>query len=113
MAQPALWYEGNDMRITMTGLRSTTMSSTAYLNSSTNLTVTVYDGPTTSATALVSSRVLSYTTGSNGNYATVVQSTESTALRRNDEGLAVFVLNHSGLNAKWWLSFGVHLRRTT
>lgn len=113
MAQPLLWYEGNDMIAALTGLKSSTMGSTAYLNSSTNLKVTLYDGPTTSATAIISNRVLAYTTGTNGNYRTVIQSTESTALQRGDEGLAVFVLNHSGLNGKWWLNFATHLRRTT
>ena len=113
MAQPFIWLEGNDMVASLTGVRSSTMASTAYLNSSTRVRVTLYDGPTTSATAVISNRLLTYVTATNGTYRTVVQSTESTAFRRGDEGLGVFTLNHSGMNGKWYLSFSAQVRRTS
>lgn len=113
MAQPYIWYEANDMLLAITGVRSSTMASTSYLNSSTGVTVTLYDGPTTGATALLVDRVLPYIPATNGTYRAVIQSTESTALHAGDEGIAVFRVNHSGLNAKWYLSFSAQLRRTT
>lgn len=89
------------------------MASTSYLNSSTGVTVTIYDGPTTSAAAVVTNRLLPYVTATNGTYRATIQSTESAQLRAGDEGIAVFTLNHSGMNAKWYLSFSAQLRRTT
>lgn len=113
MAQPYIWYEANDMLASITGVRSSTMASTSYLNSSTGMRVTIFDGPTTSATAVVSNRLLAYVSATNGTYRATIQSTESTRLHAGDEGMAVFTLNHSGMNAKWYLSFSAQLRRTT
>ena len=113
MAQPFIWLEGNDMVVSLAGLRSSTMASTSFLNSSTGVRVTLYDGPTTGATAVINNRLLSYVAATNGIYRTVVQSTESTAFRRGDEGLGVFTVNHSGMNAKFYLSFSAQLRRTS
>lgn len=113
MAQPYIWYEGNDMLLSITGVRSSTMASTAYLNASTGLRVSIWDAPTTNGTALILNRLLTYVAGTNGLYRATVQSTESTALQRGDEGLAVFTLSHSGMNGKWWLNFSAQVRRTT
>lgn len=113
MAQPFLWYEGNDMLVSLTGVRSSTMASTAYLNSSTGVRVTLYDGPTTGHPVVINNRNLPYVSATNGTYRAVVQSTESTAFVRGDEGLGVFTLSHSGMNGKWYLSFSAQLRRTT
>lgn len=113
MAQPFIWYEGNDMLMGISGIQSSTMASTAYLNSSTGVRLTLYDGPTTGAAVIFSNRVLNYVAATNGTYRTIVHSTESTALTRGDEGLGVFTVNHSGLNGKWYLSFSAQLRRTS
>lgn len=113
MAQPFIWLEGNDMVVTIAGIRSSTMASTSYLNASTGVRVTLYDGPTTGATVVISNRNLPYVSATNGTYRTVIQSTESTAFRRGDEGLGVFTLAHSGMNGKWWLNFSAQVRRTT
>lgn len=113
MAQPFIWYEGNDMLAQIAGVRSSTMASTAYLNSSTGMRVTLYDGPTTGASVVINNRALAYVSATNGTYQTVIQSTESAAFVRGDEGLAVFTLSHSGMNGKWWLPFGTQVRRTT
>ena len=115
MALPEVWHVNNDVVLTMSGLRSSTMASTAYLTSSTNLTVTVWKALTTASTLnrLVNARVMSYVTASNGNYRTVVQSTESTAITAGLQGLAVFRLAHQGLNGEWRMPFQGNYRRTT
>lgn len=113
MAQPSIWYEGNDMLVSIAGVRSSTMASTAFLNNSTGLRVTLYDAPTTSGNVIINNRLLSYVTATNGTYRATVQSTESTAFRRGDEGLGVFTLSHSGMNGKWYLSFSSQIRRTS
>ena len=109
---PEVWFEGNDMLVKLSGVKSSTMGSTSYLNSSTGLRVSLYDGPTTSSAAVLTNRNVPYVSGTNGNYRIVIQSTESTALRRGNTALAVYVLSHSGLNGKWWLPFRVENVRT-
>lgn len=115
MAQPEAWYVNNDLLLQVTGVRSSTMAASSYLNSSTNLRVSVWKTVSTAATTnrLINSRVCSYLAASNGNYRTVAQSTETTAIGVNTRGLAVFTLNHSGLNAEWRLEFRGQYRRTT
>lgn len=121
MAQPEAWLINNDLLLSVSGVRSSTMAASSYLNNSTRLTVTVWrssgagvDATTTNTTyRIINARVLSYVTASNGNYQTVAQSTESTAIGANTRGLAIFTLNHSGLNAEWRVPFRGQYRRTT
>lgn len=113
MAQPEVLFFKNDMLLRVSGVRSSTMASTAYLNSSTGMTVSIYDGETTSAQVLINGRNCAYVTASNGQYQAVAQSTETTALSVRARGLALFVLSHSGLNAEWRVPFRVDYRRTT
>lgn len=115
MAQPLRWLVNNDKLVTLTGVRSSTMASTAYLNSSTNVTVSVWKALTTGSTAdrLVNARVMSYITASNGNYRATVQSTEATSIVEGTKGLLVFTVAHSGLNAEWRAPFLGQYRRTT
>ena len=121
MAQPEAWYVNNDILLSMSGLRSSTMAASSYLNSSTRLTVTVWrssgagvDATTTNVTyRLINGRVMTYVTASDGNYRAVAQSTESTAIGSNTRGLAIFTLNHLGLNAEWRVPFRGQYRRTT
>jgi hypothetical protein len=113
MAQPYIWFEGNDMLVTLAGLRSSTMASTSYLNSSTGVRVTIYDGPTTGDSVVINNRNLPYVTATAGTYRGTVQSTESAQLTRGGEGLAVFDVLHSGMNAKFYLAFSAQVRRTT
>lgn len=115
MALPEIWHVNNDVVLTMTGLRSSTMASTAYLTSSTNLTVSVWKTLTTASTTnrLVNARTMTYVTASNGNYRAVVQSTESTAITAGLQGLAIFKLTHQGLNGEWRMPFQGNYRRTT
>lgn len=113
--QTSIWYRGNDMTAEMTGVRSSTMGSTQYLNSSTGMRVTVWDGLSTGSTSylVVSNRLMSYVAGSNGGYRAVIQSTESTRLTLMERGLIVYKLNHSGLNAEWRVNLRVESRGTT
>lgn len=121
MAQPEAWYINNDVLLSLSGVRSSTMAASSYLNSSTNVRVTVWrssasnaDATTTDTTyRVINARVLSYVTASDGNYRTVAQSTETTAISRLTRGLAIFTLNHSGLNAEWRVPFRGQERRTT
>ena len=112
MAQPEVWFWKNDMALQITGLRSSTMSTGTYLASSTGLTVSVFDGESTSDTVVINSRNVPYVT-TPGFYRTMAQSTETSALTVGQRALAVFTLNHSGLNAEWRLPFRVDYRRST
>lgn len=113
--QTSVWYRGNDMTAEMTGVKSSTMGSTQYLNSSTGMRLYVWDGLSTGSTSnlVVNNRLCSYVTGSNGGYRAVIQSTESTRLSLTERGLAIFRLSHSGMNAEWRSPFRVEDRGTT
>lgn len=115
MAQPEAWYVNNDLLLQVTGVRSSTMAASSYLNSSTNVKVSVWKAVSTAATTnrLINARTLSYVSASNGNYRTVAQSTETTGIGVSTKGMAVFTLNHSGLNAEWRVEFRGQYRRTT
>ena len=115
MALPEIWLVNNDNVLTMLGIRSSTMASTAYLNSSTNIKVSVWKALTTASTAnrLINQRVMTYIAASNGDYRAVVQSTESTAITDQLQGLAIVTVNHSGLNGEWRMPFQGNYRRTT
>jgi len=113
--QTSVWYIGNDMTCELAGVRSSTMGSTQYLNSSTGMRVSIWDGLTTASPSavVVNNRAMTYVVGSNGGYRAIVQSTEATALTLTERGLAVYTLNQAGLNALWRLPFRVENRGTT
>lgn len=111
--QTSIWYTGNDMQAEITGVRSSTMGSTSYLNSSTGLRVSIYDGLTTASAVVVNNRLMSYVSGTNGSYRATAQSTETGALTVGDRGLAVYTLSHSGLNGQWRAPFRVENRGTS
>lgn len=115
MAQPFPWYLGNDQLVSVSGVRTSTMASTAYLNSSTNLTVNLWKTQTTAASTnrFVTNRVLSYIAASNGNYRATIQSTEASSIVEGTKGLAIFTLSQAGLNAEWRAPFLGQYRRTT
>ena len=115
MALPEVWFVQNDMLASLSSVRSSTMASTAYLNSSTGITVSIWDGLSTASTTnrIVNARNLGYVAASNGNYRGVIQSTESTRLGVGESGLAIFTLAHSGLNAHWRLPFRADYRQTS
>jgi len=114
MAQPSIWFYNNDMLATLTGLRSSTMSSTAYLNSSTGVTVSVWKALSTAVVAnrVVNAANLAYLAGTNGNYRAVVQSTQH-GMTIGSPGLAIYKVAHSGLDGEWRLIFKVEPRLTT
>lgn len=118
MATPSVYWRNNDMLLTLAGLRSSTMASGTYLNSSTRLTVSVWKaGSTQSSTnRLVTAQNVPYTTattnGVKGTYQTVVQSTQA-VMTVGTAGMAIFVLNHLGLDGEWRVPFHVEYRGAT
>lgn len=118
MATPLVWFRNNDILLTLAGLRSSTMASGTYLNSSTRLTVSVWKASSTVASTnrVVNAQNVPYTTGTtngaNGTYQTVVQSTQQT-MTAGTPGMAIFVLSHLGLNGEWRVPFHVEYRGST
>lgn len=109
-----VWFLNNDMVITLSGLRSSTMAASSYLNSSTNVNVSVWKTLSTSASTnrIITARNMGYVSASNGNYRAVAQSTEH-SMTISNRGLAIITVNHSGLNGEWRVKFPVEERRTT
>ena len=108
------WLLHNDMLFTVSGVQTSTMTSTEYLNSSTGLTVDIYSGQTTDSTSVAQSNV-AYSTlvnSGDGGYQVVIQSTAH-SLVQYASGMAVATLTHSGADADWRLRFIVHERGTT
>lgn len=102
MAKADVWYTGNDMVVQLTGLQSST-DTTSYINSSTGVSCDVWTTVSTSSTAnlLLNDKNLSYTTGSNGNYAYVAHSTDTSTITSTMRGVAVITVNHAGMDAEW------------
>lgn len=110
----SIWYTGNDMVAEIAGVRSSTMASTSYLNSSTGLRFSVYDGLTTNATVVVNNQSMSYVAASNGSYRAVVQSTAFVnQLTVGERAIGIITLNHSGLDGRWKIPIRVEDRGTT
>ena len=107
MAQ-IVWYDNNDMVGRMTSLQSSTMGSTEYLNDSTGLTLNVWSPASTDSTSsnVVVGVNAAYVTGTNGQYDGVVQSTAH-SMDAGDRGMAIFTLDHSGLDSEWRVKFWV------
>lgn len=110
----SIWYTGNDMVAEITGVRSSTMASTAYLNSSTGLRVSVYDGLTTGDTVVVNNQLMSYVAASNGSYRATVQSTAfASSLTVGERAIGIITLSHSGLNGRWKIPIRIEERGTS
>lgn len=108
------WYPNNDMRVRLDTLQSSTMASGTYLNGSTNVTAAVWSGRSTSTGVLVKSATLTYTTGSNGRYDHIFQSTDTAAkLLNGGRGFVVTSVHHLGLDGEFRQEFIVHYRGTT
>ena len=67
MGKAAVWAVGNDMRVRLDELRSSTMASGSYLNSSTGVTVQIWATDSTASTSnlKVSSKNMPYVSGHN------------------------------------------------
>lgn len=113
MALPGVWFYRNDMALSLSGLQSSTMSSTSYVNNSTNVTASVWRVLTTaSSAAVITNRRLVYRAGTNGAYRGIVQSTEH-SMSTGTRGLAIISVHHLGIDAEWRVPFLVEPRRTT
>lgn len=110
----SVWFANNDMVVQVANVRSSTMSSTAYLNSSTGITCAVWKALTTASTSnrVVNATNMPYSTGTNGTYKLTIQSTAHT-MSTGTAGMAVITLTHSGLDAEWRPQFVVSRRRST
>ena len=107
------WLLNNDMKVTLSGARTSTMTSTEFLNSSTGVQVDIYTGHTTGSTSILLSN-LPYSTlvnSGNGGYVVVVSSTVMPTVR--DLGMAIVTLAHSGADGEWRSWFVVHERGST
>lgn len=102
------WYIDNDNIVYQRRVRSSTMASTAYLTSSTNLTLELWTGGTSSTANLIliggsSNVTMSYTTattdGANGTYQYVLGTTQTTGLSTGGSLWTRVRVNHSGLDA--------------
>ena len=114
MGRALAWYKDNDMRIRLDKLQTSTMGSTEYLNSSTGVNVEIWDSGSTASTAnlVVTSKNMSYVSGSNGRYEVIIESTQhSMALRTN--GMAKITVEHSAVDGDWRPKFLVQTRRST
>lgn len=114
MANASVWFSGNDMRVRLDKLQSSTMGSTGYLNSSTGVTCVIWKSVTTGSTSniAVASQNMPYMTGSNGRYDVTIESTEH-GMSNGTKGFAQIVLSHSGLDGEWRANFWVKTRGTT
>lgn len=108
MAGVTVWYANNDMYVRLATLQSATAASTAYINSSTGVTVAVYPS-TSTGTATIASKNMGYTTattfGANGTYQAIIGSTQSTALTVGSYYTAIVTVSHSGANGEWRMPF--------
>jgi len=114
MGRAIAWYEGNDMRIRLDTLKTSTMGSTSYLNSSTGVTVVIWDAVSTSSTGdiAVASKNVPYVSGSNGRYDVTIQSTDHT-MAKGTHGMAVITVEDSNVDGEWRPRFVVQYRHTT
>lgn len=111
MARATAWYRHNDMLVEITGVASST-ASTSYINNSTGLTVTIWRTATTASTAnvLLSGAAMGYV--SPGMYRYTAQST-AVAPTVGDRGMAIVTMNHAGLTGEWRAYFRAEYRGAT
>jgi len=115
MPSARAWYVNNDMLATLNGLRSSTMASTAYLNNSLSVKLSVWIAATT---VDVTKRVLNgvamtFVTGTNGNYRYAAQSTAFSAFSVGGQGLAIMSVSTGGLNGEWRVPLKAETRGTS
>jgi hypothetical protein len=115
MPKAAAWFDdGNDMYVRLDTLKSSTMGSTSYLNSSTGVTCEIWQALTTASTSdkVVTATNVPYIAASNGRYELTIHSTAH-SMARGVIGMARVLLSHSGLNGEWRARFRVETRIST
>lgn len=112
MGRAIAWYDGNDMRIRLDKLQTSTMSGSSYLNSSTGVSVTIWGARTTASTGdiAVASKNVPYVSGSNGRYDVTIQSTDH-SMSTGTNGMAVIIVEHTNVDADFRPTFLVQSRR--
>lgn len=114
MAKASAWFIGNDMRVRLDGLISSTGGSTGYLNNSTGMVVDIWKVRSTADFAtnrVITAQGMPYVTGTNGRYETAIQSTAHT-MPSKTQGLALIRIAHGGLNGEWREGFRIVRRMT-
>ena len=113
MGRAAAWYEGNDMRVRLDGLQSSTMASGTYLNNSTGVTLDVWKDDSTSSTGnkVITAQNMPYVAGSDGRYDAIAHSTDH-SMAKGTVGMVVITVDHAGLDASFRPKFRVDYRRT-
>ena len=111
MARASAWYDGNDMRVRLDELRSSTMASGTYLDSSTGVTVEVWQADSTASTSnkVQAATNMPYVTASDGRYDVTIQSTGH-SMSTGTLGMAIIKVEHSGLTGEWRPEFLVQRR---
>ena len=115
MARADVWFTGkNDMVVRLDTVRSSTMATGSYLDSSTNIQCDVWSATSTASTAnkLVSGRNMAYVSDSNGRYDGTIHSSEH-SMTYGTIGMAVITVDHLGLDGEWRPRFRVLMRFTT
>ena len=123
MSQISEWFEDNDMAVTLRSLKSSTMNSTSFLNSSTGVTLSLWTQNTTGST---SNRIniggsasvnVAYSTGTtsgaNGTYRVVVGTSATTGLSTGLHLTGIVTVAHSGTDGKFRQQYRVTRRGTT
>lgn len=116
MAKADVWFVNNDMLVRLDTLKSSTMGSTEYVNSSTGVSCHIWKALTTASTAnrLTASAVnLPYVAASNGRYQVVAESTAYATITSTVRGMAVISASHAGLNGEWRVQFRGEARSET
>lgn len=111
MAFARAWWIGNDMLVSLTGLVSST-DTTSYINSSTGVTLRVWPTNSTGSTGDIEVEAnMPYVTGSSGTYQVVVQSSAHN-LAVGSVGMMQVMVSHGGLDGDWRPPIRVDYRRS-
>lgn len=115
MPSARAWYVNNDMTLTLSGLRSSTMASGNYLNGSVSVKASIWKAYTTASISdrLYTGLVLGYISGSNGNYRYIAQSTAFSAIHQSTPGMCIITVQDSGLDGEWRVPFNGEYRGTS
>ena len=113
MARAAVWYQGNDMRVRLDALQSSTMASGVYLNNSTAVSMDVWKDDSTASTGnrVITNQNLPYVAGTDGRYDAIAHSTDH-SMAKGTVGMVVVTVDHVGLDASFRPKFRVDYRRT-
>lgn len=107
------WDYKNDMVVTLSGLQSSTAASGTYINSSTGVTATIWNGLSTGSTGVALTTLnLPYVAASNGKYLGIVQSTAAN-WKLGGRGVVQVTVKSGAMDADFRQHYRVQTRGTT